>query len=254
MNYEMKMYDKQANWDFSYIQYFAEYKTNWDMYDEVKKYSNEKSLILDLGTAGGERIFSKMPKNVGMIIGTDLSPKMIETAKENAKKNQDVKAKFAIMDNLKLEFPNNLFDIVTARHTVINAKEIHRVLNENGVLIVRGVDKYDCWELKELFGRGQAYNDDIAISKKDYQDIKEAGFKNVELIPIEANEYYQSPNDLLMLLLKAPILDDFSEMEKSDNIHREEIEKDILDEYIKNNTTDKGILLKRNYYGIVAKK
>ena len=254
MNEEIKMYEKQGNWDFSDIQCFKEYQDYWIMHDEVEKYSTENSLILDLGTAGGEKIFSQMPKNVGLIIGTDLSNKMIETAKKNSKEYPKVKVKFAVMDNLKIEFPNGLFDIVTARHTIINAKEIYRVLNDKGVLIVRGVDKYDCWEIKKLFGRGQAYNDDIAISDKDYKDIKNAGFKDVKMTRINANEYFETAEDLLKLLLKTPILDDFSEIRKCENIHRQSIEKELFDEYIKNNTSSKGILLKRRYYGIVAKK
>lgn len=84
MNEEIKMYEKQGNWDFSDIQCFKEYQDYWIMHDEVEKYSTENSLILDLGTAGGEKIFSQMPKNVGLIIETDLSNKMIETAKKNS--------------------------------------------------------------------------------------------------------------------------------------------------------------------------
>ncbi len=254
MNEEIKMYENLGNWDFSEINYLEEYENIWDMYDEIKKYANDKSLILDLGTAGGEKIFSEMPKNIGMIIGTDLSPKMIETARKNAKKYPEVKAKFAVIDNLKLEFPSELFDIVTARNTVINAKEIFRVLNTSGVLIVRGVDKYDCWEIKELFGRGQAYNDERAISDVDYENIKRAGFKDVEMVKINTNEYYKTKDDLFKLLLKTPILDDFAEIRTCENIHRESVEKNLFEEYVKNNITAKGILLKRRYYGIVAKK
>ncbi len=40
------------------------------------------------------------------------------------------------MDNLNITTENNYFDI-------------------NGILIIRGVDKLDCWELKKLFKRGQ---------------------------------------------------------------------------------------------------
>ena len=252
MNEKLERYDEIGNWDFSKINFVAEYENNWDMYEEIKKYSNEKSLILDLGTGGGEKVISNMPKNVGMIIGTDLSPKMIETANENLKGHQDVKAKFAVMDNLKIEFPDKLFDIVSARHTIINAKEIYRVLNENGVLIIRGVDKYDSWDLKELFGGGQCFKDEIAISKKDYEDIKEAGFKEVELIELKANEYYKTKEDLLALLLKVPILDEFSMEIRNEEILNKKM--NLFEEYVRENTTPKGILLKRVYYGIVAKK
>lgn len=254
MNKQLKLYEEAANWDFSNINYEEEFENSWDMYDEVKKYADEKSLILDLGTGGGEKVLSKMPKDVGMIIGTDLSPNMIKTAKENLAKTRDIKAKFLVMDNLKIEFPDGLFDIVTARHTVINAKEIYRVLNDTGLLIVRGVNQHDCWDMKELFNRGQAYKDKTAISEKDYIDIKNAGFKKIEKIAIEGNEYYKTPEDLLNLLSKAPILDDFSEEDNTQGEERKPIEKDIFQEYVRRNMTEKGIRLKRVYYGIIAKK
>ena len=47
--------------------------------------------------------------------------------------------------------------------------------------------------------------------------------------------------------MKAPIINDFD----SDN---REIEDNILNEYIKTHQTDKGIELKRVYYGILAIK
>lgn len=43
--------------------------------------------------------------------------------------------------------------------------------NMYGILIIRGVDKLDCWELKKLFKRGQAYNDIKPISLIDYENI-----------------------------------------------------------------------------------
>ena len=95
-------YEELGNWDFSDINCIAEYENNWDMYEEIKKHANEKSLILDLGTGGGEKVISKMPKNIGLIIGTDLSSNMIKTANKNLEKNPNVKAKFAVMNNLKL--------------------------------------------------------------------------------------------------------------------------------------------------------
>lgn len=245
-------YEELGNWDFSNINVVEEFENNWDMFEEIKKYSNEKSLILDLGTGGGEKIISKMPKNVGMIIGIDLSPHMVKTANENLKKHPEVKAKFAVMDNLKINFPDELFDIVSARHTIINAKEIYRVLKENGILILRGVDKFDCWDLEELFGGGQCFNDKIEISKQDYEDVKKAGFQEVKLINIRSNEYYKTKDDLLALLLKVPILDSFSTKLRSKEILDKKM--DLFEQYVKENTTSKGILLKRVYYGIIAKK
>ena len=158
------------------------------------------------------------------------------------------------MNNLEMNFPRETFDLISARHTIIEAKQVYDCLANHGILVIEGVDKKDCWEIKKIFGRGQAYNDKIAISEKDYLDLKEAGFKNIEKVEILQNEYYETEEDLMALLLKTPILDDFSEIKEEKFEHRTIIEKKLFDEYVKRYKTEKGILLKRVLYGILAKK
>lgn len=250
---ELKYYEKLGNWDFSQIKCKTENLTDWDFYEKIKENTNEKSLCLDVGTGGGEKILKYYP-NVGMIIGTDFSYEMIKTAKENAKKYPKKRVKFTKMNNLEMIFPKETFDLISARHTIINAKQIYDCLVPGGTVVIRGVDKKDCWELKKTFGRGQAFNDEIAISQKDYLDLKEAGFKEIEIVSILQNEYYETEEDLLALLLKAPILDDFSEIKNENFEHKEIIEKELFDKYVKEYKTEKGILLKRIYYGIIARK
>ena len=81
---EYKKYEEIGNWDFSDIEYTVEQDSDWNFYKEISKYSSKSSLILDLGTGGGEKALSQMP-DAGMIIATDFSPKMIETANINKK-------------------------------------------------------------------------------------------------------------------------------------------------------------------------
>ena len=252
-NNELEYYEKIGNWDFSQIKYKTEKMIDWDFYDKIKENSNQNSLCLDLGTGGGEKVLNKYPQ-VGMIIATDFSGEMIKTAKQNAKIYPNKKVKFVCMDNLNMVFPKETFDVVSARHTIINAKQIYECLAENGTLIIQGVDKKDCWEIKELFGRGQAYNDEMSISEKDYNDLKEVGFNIIEKVQILENEYFETEDDLMALLLKTPILDDFSEIENEKFKHRTLVEKDLFDKYVEQHKTEKGIILKRVLYGIVAKK
>ena len=47
---------------------------------------------------------------------------------------------------------------------------------------------------------------------------------------------------------------DFSEMDNKSSRDKTIIEKDLFDEYVKKYKTEKGILLKRRLYGIIAKK
>ncbi len=249
---EFDFYEKIKNWDFSKIKYIEESLTNWDMYDILNKKANSESKILDLGTGGGENLIKYFPQ-AKEIIGTDFSNEMIKTAKSNLEKSARKNIEFKQMDNLKMTTPDNYFDIVVARHTCIDAKQIYNTLKNDGILILRGVDKLDCWELKYMFKKGQAYNDVKPISLIDYENILNAGFRNVELVPIHIREYYKTKEDLLALLLKTPILCDFSE-EKENNDLKFNIDMAILDKYINLHKTDKGILLIRRYYGITAIK
>lgn len=247
---EYAFYNELKNWDFSKIKYDEENLTQWDMYDILRKNSNAQSKILDLGTGGGEKVLTKFP-DVSEILATDFSEEMIKTANYNLKKGNKTNITFRQMDNLKMDTPNDYFDVVVARHTCIDAKQIYNTLKSNGILIVRGVDKLDCWELKRLFGKGQAYNDIIPISVIDYQNIIDAGFRKVELVPIHVREYYKSKEDLLSLLFKTPILYNFEDNEK---LQKQDIGLNEIDKYIEKNMTDKGILLIRRYYGITARK
>ena len=250
---EFNYYNKIKNWDFSQINCETESLTNWDISKILNEKATKKSRILDLGTGGGEILIDEFPE-VLEIVGTDFSPKMIKTAKENLKKSKKKNIKFRMMENLNMDTEDNYFDIVVARNTCIDARQIYKTLKKDGLLLVRGVDKLDCWQLKRLFNRGQAFNDTKPISQIDYENILDAGFKNVELIPIYEREYYKTKDDLLALLLKTPILNDFSEEHENNNLIENNIDMQILNQYIENNTTNKGILLRRRYYGIVASK
>ena len=249
---DYEYYNSLANWSFSEIKYTSENYTNWVYEDQIEKYVNKKSKILDLGTAAGEKVLKNFPE-CAEILGTDFSSEMIKNANINLEKSGRKNISFRVMNNLEMDTPDNYFDVVTARHTITNKKQIYKTLKNGGFLILRGVDKLDCWGLKRLFNRGQAFYDKKPISLIDYEEILDAGFKDVELIPLHVIEYYETREDLYAVLLKTPILDNFSETENN-NYERVTIEKDLFEKYVSENTTKKGIKLIRRYYGIIARK
>ena len=55
-------------------------------------------------------------------------------------------------------------------------------------------------------------------------------------------------------LLSNSNLDDLSELKPNEEYEKIPIEKDVFEQYVAENTTDKGIKLIRRYYGIIAKK
>lgn len=249
---EYDYYNETANWSFDYIDYVTETFTNWNYEEEIKNTIKKDSKVLDLGTAAGEKVLKYYPVCTE-ILATDYSKEMIKTALVNLEKSGRKDITFRVMDNLHMETKSNYYDLVTARHTVIDPKQIYKTLKPGGKLIVRGVDKLDSWQLKRAFNYGQAYNDTKPISLIDYEAILDAGFKEVELIPLHVIEYYKTKEDLYALLIKVPILDDFSE-EMPDGFEKKEINLNIFEKYCEENMTEKGIKLIRRYYGIVAKK
>ena len=242
---EKEFYSNVKNWDFSKINYTIETISNFDFYKTISNYSNSSSLCLDLGTGGGENLLKNYPE-VGYIIATDISEEMLKTAKNNLKNYPNKKVKFILSDNLNLNFPNEMFDLISARHTQINYQLSYNILVKGGVLVIEGVDTKDCFELKEIFNRGQEFNSKEILSKFEYENLLKVGFQKVELFNYLFNEYYASKNDLLNLLMKTPIINEFET--------NKEIEDDLLEKYIKKFTCDKGIKLKREYYGILAIK
>ena len=246
---ELNYYSKEKNWDFSQIKCETIYdKSNeFDFYSMIKKYSNKLSLCLDLGTGGGENLLKNYPE-VGFIIAIDNSKEMIDTANHNLsnEKYKEKKVKFIVGDNFNLNFPENLFDLVSARNTNYAPSEVYKILKKGGAFVIQGVDTKDCYEIKNHFKRGQNYGDNENESEKEYNKFKDVGFQSVKLYKILFNEYYENKEELKKLLLKAPIINDFTD--------NKIIEDDILDEYIKNNKTEKGIELKRVYFGILAIK
>ena len=245
---EKEFYEEKKDWDFSKFEIESESLTKWDLYELLEKLANSNSRILDLGTGGGEKVLSLFPK-AKEILGTDFSEGMIETANKNLKASGRSDVSFKIMDNLHMDVLDNYFDIVVARNTVTDPKQIYKCLKKGGYLLLTGVDKDDCWSLKLLFGKGQGYNDVKPISIVDYENVLNAGFKDVELVPIHEREYFKNEYLFKEFLKKVPIIDDFN-----DDCCSHDLDDKILDDYIQNNTYNGKIRLLRRFYGITARK
>lgn len=241
-----KLYE-EGNWDFSNFNIKSEPLTTWDMYQEIKNHG-DNLVCLDLGCAAGERILKNYP-DVKELLATDLIDLMIEHANENKKKRLDLNVTFKVMDNLDMKVNDNYFDVVSARHTVTDAKQVYKSLKEGGLFVVRGIDKADCYDLKALFGYGQGYKDLLPMSIQDYNQIKEANFKEIKLYALPSIEYFKDEDTFVKFLLSVPILWDSKEDIKKD---KDANEKQKL--YVSSHTTDKGIFLMRMLYGITAIK
>jgi arsenite methyltransferase len=157
----------------------------------------EGETVLDLGSGAGFDCFlaaNKIGKN-GRVIGVDITPEMVEKAREIAKKSNYENVEFKLGEIENLPVPDNSVDIVIS-NCVINLspdktevfKEVFRVLKPGGRLMIS-----DIVLLKELpdpiKNSIEAYVGCVsgAIIKDEYLEaIKEAGFEEVKII----NEAY----------------------------------------------------------------
>ena len=243
---DFEYFEKMAHWSFDEFGIHEECLTDWDLYGLLQDLATADSRILDLGTAGGEKILEFFP-DCAEILGTDYSPAMIETARANLAKSGRTNISFKVMDNLNMDVPSEHFDIVVARHTCTDPAQIYECLKPGGTLLIRGVDKYDCWNLKLTMGGGQGWNDPVPVSIVDYENVLRAGFSEVELVPIHTREYFRDRESFKSFLEVVPILDGVA-------IEGEALDEELLDKYIAENTVGGRIILYRAYYGLSAKK
>ena len=120
---EFNYFENMAHWSFDEYGIHEECLTDWDLYGLLNGYATPDSRILDLGTAGGEKILEFFP-DCAEILGTDYSPGMIETARANLAKSGRKNISFKVMDNLNMDVPDGHFDIVVARHTCTDPVQI----------------------------------------------------------------------------------------------------------------------------------
>ena len=153
----------------------------------------EGEVVLDLGSGGGIDCFlaaSKVGEN-GRVIGVDMTPEMLEKARENASKGKYTNVEFRLGEIENLPVADNSIDVVIS-NCVINLspdkaqvfKEAYRVLRPGGRVMVS-----DIVLLKELpdaiKSSVAAYTGCIAGAsrKEDYlATVASAGFQDVEVV------------------------------------------------------------------------
>ncbi|TCZ72150.1 class I SAM-dependent methyltransferase [Paenibacillus albiflavus] len=234
---------KINGWDFSNVKCVSE-GTKWDLYHEVTKTCKKSDILLDIGTGGGEAILL-IAESALLLVGIDQSTGMIESATKNSAKSGFPNVRFLKMGAENLEFPDDFFNIVSCRHSDFFAKEIAKVLIKGGTFFTQQVSENDKLNMKEAFGRGQAFGTKAGTLKDKYMtELSEAGFSDIQSFEVSVTEYYQTAEDLIFLLKHTPIIPDFG---------RTEVDFQVLQQFIKENQTEKGVRTNSERFIIIAK-
>ena len=171
---------------------------------------------------------------------------MVDTARTNLEKANCGNVRFLKMAAESLQFPDGFFDIVTSRHWSFDAAEAARVLKSGGIFLSQQVGERDKENLKQAFGRGQAFGQRDGMLKERYiTELEEAGFTDLKCDDYDAAEYYEKPEDLLFLLQHTPIIPNFGE---------EPQDMENFNKFIMQNQTSKGIRTNSRRFLLIACK
>jgi len=183
-------------------------------------------VVLDLGAGAGFDCFLAASKVglKGKVIGVDMTPEMIEKARENAKRNKIKNVEFRLGEIENLPLADNSVDAVIS-NCVINLsadksrvfQEIYRVLKPGGRISISDIALLK--KLPEIIRESiLAYVSCIAgaVFVDEYKKIvKESGFKNVKVsakgLSLYIDSYTEDPvkGEILGSFKKGESLQDY---------------------------------------------
>jgi SAM-dependent methyltransferase len=153
----------------------------------------EGEIVLDLGAGAGIDCFLASSKvgPSGRIIGVDMTPEMVDRARENARQNGYANVEFRLGEIENLPAADNSVDVIIS-NCVINLspekdrvfREAYRVLKPGGRMLVSDIVLRE--PLPEAIRESaEVYTACVAgaMLREDYlREIRAAGFGNVEVV------------------------------------------------------------------------
>ena len=126
--------------------------------DWLKPFNPQRMMDVATGT-GDFAIQACRMLNPKELIGTDISEGMMNVGRQKVKEaGLESRISFAKEDCTALSFPNNRFDAITVAFGVRNfedldkgLKEMHRVLSDNGKLVILELSDPEWFPMKQLY-------------------------------------------------------------------------------------------------------
>jgi ubiquinone/menaquinone biosynthesis C-methylase UbiE len=194
-------------WDFSYLEgRKKEDKTPWNYISMAKKLVKDSYKVLDIDTGGGEVLFKIHPPKGSFAV---------EGYKPNVKIAKECLKRIGVNvieanSSRSLPFKDGLFDLVLNRHGAINAKEIYRVLNNNGTFFTQQVDaSTNLVDLISSFkGKPKWTFNNLKYRKKELEKL---GFKVIKAKSRKGKIVFKDVGAIVYFLKSIPwLVDNFS--------------------------------------------
>ncbi|MHA2246235.1 MAG: class I SAM-dependent methyltransferase [Candidatus Hodarchaeales archaeon] len=173
-----------SGWDFSPISKFGgnpESLLPWSYIVAVKKYIQNSSNMLDMGTGGGEFLLnlSPLPKHT---YATEAYKPNVCIAKERLEPLgiKVVEIEEGKQEESPLPFEDEKFDFVINRHECYEANEVFRILKPMGIFITQQVGYRNNEDLRMDFGTIENENDFIWNQKTALDHLKRVSFTVLE--------------------------------------------------------------------------
>lgn len=171
-------------WDFSYLDNrVIEEPLPWNYDEIVRQYLNPDSILLDMGTGGGEYLLT-LNHPYCNTYATEGYPPNFELCQNTLKPlGIDVRQVFG---DSQLPFEDEIFDIIINRHESFDINEVYRLLKPNGVFITQQVGGLNNKELSKFLIRDfeEIISGDHNL-KNNIELIQNKGF-----IILKSDEYF----------------------------------------------------------------
>jgi SAM-dependent methyltransferase len=159
-------------WDFSDVQgRMSESPTPWDFDSECVRAMGGASVLLDMGTGGGEQLLRLLDRAASSgaparVLASEGWPPNVPVARAAlAPRGVDV-LEHDVGGGLPLPLPDASVDLVTNRHEAYGPGDVARVLRPGGVLLTQQVGSRNAEQARLWFGTPQPrpWSLDVAVA------------------------------------------------------------------------------------------
>lgn len=200
-------------WDFSRVR-VVEDPPPWQYNEVVRQHLQPHSVVLDLGTGGGEAFLEFAP-HIFHGYGIEQNEERLRVAARNQRKARVESVRFAAMNVDRLGFRDNSFDLILARYAGFSVAEVLRLLRPGGVFITQQMGDRDTQNIFDAFdwgSYGNYWRDQYALQGVYYKPIVEsakefeaAGCTVLRYDEYDLPQYHQDVGSLVFFLKASPL-------------------------------------------------